>query len=211
MPVADMQTKSLPRESALRQVAGQAPTISVKGLIITEYRPQTIIQLNGATEPATLQLALSSLGFNDGQFDSDQVDSARVYRCADTTALWNGPGMWMLVCEKASADSGVSDRLNPLNTVLQNTDATATELSHSRTILAMQGENLLEFLYSGCPIDLDNRPPDSCFSTQFGHFNILLDLKHSQHANMYVYRSFGQALWEHCQHIVATLPPYSTA
>ena len=200
--MADIIRKSAPRKSALKQTADQAPSISVNGLSITEYRPQIIVQINGATDPSALQLALSLTGFNHGQFDS-----GRAYRREEATVLWNGPGMWMLVCENTSRDSKVSGIVDQLNTVLQDTDATATDLSHSRTILAMQGENLLDFLYTGCPIDLDKCPPDSCFSTQFGHFNVMLHLKDSQHANMYVYRSFGQALWNHCQHIVVTLPP----
>lgn len=199
--MADIQT-SIRRRSALKQapdqLSGQAPVISIDALNITEYRPQIIAQINGATEPSTLQIALSSVGFDAGQFNATQFNSGRVYRCDDATVLWNGPGMWILVCENASRANMVSE----LNTALQDTDATVTNLSHSRTILAMQGENLLDFLYTGCPIDLDNCPADVCFSTQFGHFNIMLHLKDSQHANMYVYRSFGQALWEHCQHIV---------
>ncbi len=205
--MADIQRKSIQRRGALKQAAGQYPSISVNGLSITEYRPEIIVQINGATEPSALQLALSLTGFDTGQFAAGRFNAGRAYRCEDATVLWNGPGMWMLVCEISSQDSEVSGVVDELNAVLQDTDATVTDLSHSRTILAMQGENLLDFLYTGCPIDLDNCPPDSCFSTQFGHFNIILHLKDSQHANMYVYRSFGQALWDHCQHIVVTLPP----
>ncbi len=189
--MTDIQ-KPIQRRSALKQAPSGAPTISTDALSMTEHRPHVIVQINGATEPATLQIALSAIGFPAAQFKS-----GRAYCCDDATLLWNGPGMWILVCENDRADL-----VNQLNVALQDTAATVTDLSHSRTILTMQGENLLDFLYSGCPIDLDNCPPDACFSTQFGHFNIMLHLKDRQHANMYVYRSFGQALWEHCQHAV---------
>ncbi|WP_424946129.1 sarcosine oxidase subunit gamma [Candidatus Spongiihabitans sp.] len=195
------------RKSALQQAADQAPSISVNGLVITERRPEIIVQINGATEPSALQLALSSTGFTAGQFAAGRFNAGRAYRREHATALWNGPGMWMLVCENSSRNSELSGFVDELNTVLRDTDATVTDLSHSRTCLAMQGENLLDFLYTGCPIDLNNCEPDACFSTQFGHFNIMLHLQDRQHANMYVYRSFGQALWDHCQHIVVTLPP----
>ncbi len=199
--MADNST-SISRRSALQQVAdplsAQSSTISSKTLRITEYRPQIIAQINGATAPSTLQIALSSLGLSADELPAEQFDSGRAYCAGDTTILWNGPGMWLLVCE----DSNRTNTVNELNMALQNSTATVTDLSHSRTILAMQGESLLDFLSSGCPIDLDNCPAHACFSTQFGHFNILLHLKDSQHANMYVYRSFGQALWEHCQHTI---------
>ena len=194
--MADIQTP-MQRSSALKQVSGDAPSISTKGLNITEYRPQVIAQINGATAPATLQIALASVGFAE-QFDATQFDSGHAYCCAEASVLWNGPGMWILVCDNVRTNI-----VNELNSALQDTAATVTDLSHARTILTIQGEKLLDFLSSGCPIDLDNCPPDVCFSTQFGHFNIMLHLKDSQHADMYVYRSFGQALWEHCQHVVA--------
>ncbi len=180
------------RKSALRQDGAHAPGIVANGLAITEYRPDFIAQINGARDPATLKIALSA-----SDFDCSKFTPGHACQSADSTVLWNGPGMWMLVCE----NSINPNLINELNVLLQDTDATVTELSQSRTILTIEGENLLDFLYTGCPVDLDNRHPDSCFSTQFGHFNVLIHLRDPQHANMYVYRSFGQALWDHCHHI----------
>ena len=53
----------------------------------------------------------------------------------DTRILWNGPKNWLLVSSK-------KDLLNNILEVYKETDFAVTDLSHSRAIIKIEGDNL---------------------------------------------------------------------
>ena len=184
-PVADRK-----RISGLGTGDGEPRSMAFSELAIREILPRTIIQLNGAAQAEALNVALDRVGLSEG---SPEPGFAVVGDGA--VALWNGPGMWMMVVQRERPDL-----VSELNDALAGTGATATDLSHSRTVLRVSGPNTLDFLATGCSMDLERCKSNTSVSTQFGHFNVLMHLVDKETADLYVYRSFGQALWEHCHH-----------
>ena len=66
----------------------------------------------------------------------------------DTRILWNGPKNWLLV----------SNKKDLLTKILQNfkeTDFAITDLSHSKTIIEIEGQEVKEVLKKGCPFNFN--------------------------------------------------------
>ena len=64
----------------------------------------------------------------------------------DTRILWNGPKNWLLVSTKKDL----------LTNILQNfkeTDFAVTDLSHSKSIIEIEGKDAREVLKKGCPFN----------------------------------------------------------
>ena len=69
----------------------------------------------------------------------------------DTRILWNGPKNWLLVSTKKEL----------LANILQNfkeTDFAITDLSHSKAIIEIEGNEAKEVLKKGCPFNFNNCP-----------------------------------------------------
>ena len=66
----------------------------------------------------------------------------------DTRILWNGPKNWLLVSTKKDL----------LKNILQNfneTDFAVTDLSHSKAIIEIEGQDVKEVLKKGCPFNFN--------------------------------------------------------
>src|SRR6056300_1590280 len=66
----------------------------------------------------------------------------------DTRILWNGPKNWLLV----------SNKKDLLTNILQNfkeTDFAITDLSHSKAIIEIEGQEVKEVLKKGCPFNFN--------------------------------------------------------
>ena len=66
----------------------------------------------------------------------------------DTRFLWNGPKNWLLVSNKKDLIKSILDKF-------KNTDFAVTDLSHSRAIIEIEGQDVKEVLKKGCPFNFD--------------------------------------------------------
>ena len=66
----------------------------------------------------------------------------------DTRILWSGPKNWLLVSTKKNL-------LKNIQQTFKETDFAITDLSHSRAILELDGENSKEILKKGCPFNFN--------------------------------------------------------
>jgi sarcosine oxidase subunit gamma len=105
-------------------------------------------------------------------------------------ALWVGPERWFVV---ASGRAALADELEKIAGGLAITD-----LSHSRTVLRLSGPKLRDVIAQGCSVDLHPRAAKAgdCFVTAVARHSALLHLVDDATADVYVYRSFGQDLYE---------------
>ena len=157
------------------------------GIELAERRPPGIAQINGAPEAAALTAALGDFGL-----ETTPV-SNRSCRGTRATLLWNGPGMWLV--ESPDVDS--PGLLHELRSALAQTDATVTDLSHARTIVRVRGARAPELLCKGCPADIQALATGDCLVTQLAHFSVMMhSIDGAQGVDLYVFRSFGLALWE---------------
>ena len=66
----------------------------------------------------------------------------------NTRIMWNGPKNWLLVSIKKDLIKNVVDKF-------KDTDFAVTDLSHSRAIIEIEGNDTLEVLKKGCPFNFN--------------------------------------------------------
>ena len=108
----------------------------------------------------------------------------------DTRILWCGPKNWLLVSSK-------KDLLKSIYTSLKETDFAITDLSHSRAIIELEGENSKEVLKKGCPFNFNELKKNNCANSVFNGITITIDMidDDTNKVRLFALRSFGQSLY----------------
>ena len=108
----------------------------------------------------------------------------------DTRILWNGPKNWLLVSNK-------KDLLSNLKQSLKENDFAITDLSHSRAVIELEGENAKEILKKGCPFNLNELKKNNCVNSVFNGITITIDMLNDNPNNLRLFalRSFGESLY----------------
>lgn len=151
------------------------------GVTLQERRPSTLAQLfvhGGAGKVARTFPALE---------DCALPGPGRASRQRDNTVLWTGPDQWVLVSGGSLVLPTSGDG---------SSDVTVTDLSHARTAIRVSGPHAVDVLLKGCPLDLERFSVDDCAGSLLGHVNVLLHRESDACFDVYVFRSFGLALWE---------------
>jgi len=105
-----------------------------KNLLIVQ-----IVQYKNSSS-STKDIKIDGLNLND--------EVLKISSNSDTRILWSGPKNWLLV----------STKKNLLKTIYQSfkeTEFAITDLSHSRAIIELEGENSKEILKKGCPYNFN--------------------------------------------------------
>ena len=66
----------------------------------------------------------------------------------NTRILWNSPKNWLLISTK-------KDLLSNILQKFKETDFAVTDLSHSKAIIEVEGQNVKEILKKGCPFNFN--------------------------------------------------------
>lgn len=110
----------------------------------------------------------------------------------ELTILWDGPGQWLIV--RAPAATQLADEL----AAFLGKDAAVVDLGHARMALRVEGPGARDVLARGTSIDL--RPahfaPGACALTALGKIGALLHAVTPGTIDVYVARSYAQALVE---------------
>ena len=108
----------------------------------------------------------------------------------DTRILWNGPNNWLLVSTK-------KELLNELVEKLDETNFAVTNLSHSRAIIELEGENAKEVLKKGCPYNFNELKKNNCLNSTFNGMSITIDFldENPNKIRIFTLRSFGESLY----------------
>ena len=108
----------------------------------------------------------------------------------DTRILWNGPKNWLLVSNK-------KDLLSDLKQSLKENDFAITDLSHSRAVIELEGENAKEVLKKGCPFNFNELKKNNCVNSVFNGITITIDMLNDNPNNLRLFalRSFGESLY----------------
>ena len=108
----------------------------------------------------------------------------------DTRILWNGPKNWILVSIKKDL----------LKNILQNfkeTDFAVTDLSHSRAIIEIEGQDLKEVLKKGCPFNFNKLEKNNSINSSYNGITFTVDMldDNPDKARILALRSFGESLY----------------
>ena len=158
---------------------------------ITERGPLEIVQVAAFGEPAETAERLSK------QFGLAITPAPnRAVAAGDLTILWHGPGQWLIV--RAPAAAPLADELARVC----EEGAAVVDLGHARSVLRLEGEAVRDVLAKGTSIDL--RPahfaPGACALTALGKIGALLHAVAPETIDVYVARSYAQAMIEWLQH-----------
>ena len=109
---------------------------------------------------------------------------------ANTRILWNGPNNWLLVSSK-------KEILNEINEKLVETDFAITNVSHSRSIIQIEGKNTKEILKKGCPFDFNELKKDNCLNSTYNGMSVTIDMldNNPDKVRIFTLRSFGDSFY----------------
>jgi len=129
-------------------------------------------------------ISVEGLNLND--------EALKVSSNNDTRILWCGPKNWLLVSTKKNL-------IKSIYASFKETDFAITDLSHSRTIIQLEGENSREILKKGCPINFSEFEINNCAGTIFHGITIVVDFvdNNPDTFNLLTLRSFGESFYHH--------------
>ena len=108
----------------------------------------------------------------------------------DTRILWNGPNNWLLVSNKKNILKEIVEKFDENNFAVTN-------LSHSRAIIELDGENAKEVLKKGCPYNFNELKKDNSLNSTFNGMSVTIDVLNDnpQKIRIFTLRSFGESLY----------------
>ena len=108
----------------------------------------------------------------------------------DTRILWSGPKNWLLVSTK-------KDLLKTICQLFKETEFAITDLSHSRAIIELEGENSKEILKKGCPYNFNELKKNNCVNSVFNGITVTIDMidDNPNTVRLFSLRSFGESLY----------------
>ena len=108
---------------------------------------------------------------------------------SDTRILWMGPKNWIVITSK-------TDLLLKNGKQFDESNFAITDLSHSRTIIEIQGDLVNEVLKKGCPINIDKFNEGDCANSIYNGISITIDFisNNPRKVRIFGLRSFGESL-----------------
>jgi heterotetrameric sarcosine oxidase gamma subunit len=108
----------------------------------------------------------------------------------DTRILWNGPKNWLLVSTKKDLLKNISQNLN-------ETDFAVTDLSHSKAIIEIEGQDAKEVLKKGCPFNFNTLEKNNSINSTYNGIAFTVDMldDNPDKVRLFALRSFGESLY----------------
>jgi len=153
-------------------------------LKVSEIKNLLIVQI--------VQYKNSAVSFESLDIDSLKLknEPLSVVSNNDTRILWNGPKNWLLVSTK-------KDLLKNISEVFKETDFALTDLSHSRAIIELEGQDVKEVLKKGCPFNFNNLEKNSSINSTYNGIAFTVDMldNNPEKIRLFALRSFGESLY----------------
>ncbi len=153
-------------------------------LKVSEIKNLLIVQI--------VQYKNSTVSFENIDIDSLKLknEPQSVVSNIDTRILWNGPKNWLLVSTK-------KDLLKNIIEVFKETDFAVTDLSHSRAIIELEGQNAKEVLKKGCPFNFNILDKNNSINSTYNGIALTVDVldNNLDKIRLFALRSFGESLY----------------
>ena len=146
----------------------------VNGLLIhqiTQYKnsniDMSIIKLDGLNFPSPLKSTSNS----------------------NTRILWLGPNNWLVFSSVLNLIKKEKNKFNETNFAI-------TDISHSRTIIELEGSLVNEVLKKGCPLNINSLNDGDCANSIYNEINITIDFISDNPNKVRIsgLRSYGESL-----------------
>ena len=153
-------------------------------LKVSEIKNLLIVQI--------VQYKNSTVSFENINIDSLKLknEPLSVVSNNDTRILWNGPKNWLLVSTK-------KDLLQNISENFKETDFAVTDLSHSRAIIEIEGQDAIEVLKKGCPFNFNILEKNNSINSSYNGITFTADMldDNPYKVRLFSLRSFGESLY----------------
>tara|TARA_B100000035_G_scaffold267011_1_gene239896 strand:- start:634 stop:1221 length:588 start_codon:yes stop_codon:yes gene_type:complete len=148
----------------------------IKNLLIVQ-----IVQYNNST------VSIENINLDGLKLNNKPLS---VINNKDTRILWNGPKNWILVSIK-------KDLIKDILQNLKETDFAITDLSHSRAIIEIEGQDLKEVLKKGCPFNFNSLEKNNSINSTYNGITLTVDMldDNPDKVRILALRSFGESLY----------------
>ena len=108
----------------------------------------------------------------------------------NTRILWNGPRNWLIMTNKKETLSEISKNFS-------EKDFAVTDISHSKSIIELEGDQAEEVLKKGCPFNFNELHKNNCLNSTFNGMSIIVDMTNDNTDTFRIFalRSFGESLY----------------
>ena len=151
---------------------------------VSEVKDIQIIQIVHYSKST---VKISSINLDNLKFPEEAM---HVNSNNETRIFWNGPNNWIVVSNKKEILSNIKKKCDDKNFAV-------TDLSHSRTVIELKGNNVKEILKKGCPINFSEFKLNNCANSIFHGITITIDMinDNPETFRIFALRSFGESLY----------------
>ncbi len=153
-------------------------------LKISEIKNLLIVQI--------VQYKNSSVSFEDIDIDNLKLknEPLTVIFNDTTRIMWNGPKNWLLASNKKDLIKNILDKF-------KDTDFAVTDLSHSRAIIEIEGQETMEVMKKGCPFNFNTLKKNNSINSTYNGITFTIDKldDNPNKVRLFALRSFGESLY----------------
>ncbi len=108
----------------------------------------------------------------------------------NTRILWNGPRNWLVITTQKEVFFEIDKKF-------EQGDFAVTDISHSKSIIELEGYDAKEVLKKGCPFNFNDLYKNNCLNSTFNGMSIIVDMIDDKPDKFRIFalRSFGESLY----------------
>ena len=108
----------------------------------------------------------------------------------NTRILWNGPRNWLVITTQNKVFSEIDKKF-------EEKDFAITDISHSKSIIELEGNDAKEVLKKGCPFNFNEFHKNNCLNSIYNGMSIVVDMisDNPDKFRIFALRSFGESIY----------------
>ena len=108
----------------------------------------------------------------------------------NTRILWNGPRNWLVITTRKEVFFEIDKKF-------EEKDFAITDISHSKSIIELEGNDAKEVLKKGCPFNFNEFHKNNCLNSTYNGMSIIVDMINDNPDTFRIFalRSFGESLY----------------
>ena len=108
----------------------------------------------------------------------------------NTRILWNGPRNWLVITNEKEVFLEIDKKF-------EEKDFAITDISHSKSIIELEGNDAKEVLKKGCPFNFNILEKNNSINSIYNGIAITIDMLEDNPAKvrLFTLRSFGESLY----------------
>ena len=108
----------------------------------------------------------------------------------NTRILWNGPRNWLVITTQKEVFFEIDKKF-------EEEDFAVTDISHSKSIIELEGHDAKEVLKKGCPFNFNEFHKNNCLNSTYNGMSIIVDMINDNPNTFRIFalRSFGESIY----------------